>query len=157
MHARAPRAPSQVYCLDSQFVQEMPKFIAGQLSALSAMVQLELPHINVLTKVDLCGSKVGWRAWRACGAAWRTRGVAQQAQTSPRTRMLVARRSSQESVLEKYRFPDPLDMRHELDQQTGPQFRCVLRGRECTHASWHAAWYLSDALPLRCSVTQAPE
>ena len=62
MHARAPRAPSQVYCLDSQFVQEMPKFIAGQLSALSAMVQLELPHINVLTKVDLCGSSGKARA-----------------------------------------------------------------------------------------------
>jgi hypothetical protein len=37
----------------------MPKFVAGTLSALSAMVQLELPHINVLTKVDMCKNKVG--------------------------------------------------------------------------------------------------
>jgi GPN-loop GTPase len=42
-----------VYCLDSQFSAEPPKFIAGCLSALSAMVQLELPHINILTKMDL--------------------------------------------------------------------------------------------------------
>lgn len=48
----------QVYCLDSQFIAEMPKFVAGCLSALSAMVQLELPHVNVLTKVDLCKNKV---------------------------------------------------------------------------------------------------
>jgi hypothetical protein len=48
-----------VYCLDSQFISEMPKFIAGTLSALSAMVQLELPHVNVLTKVDMCKNKVG--------------------------------------------------------------------------------------------------
>jgi hypothetical protein len=45
--------------LDSQFVAEMPKFVAGCLSALSAMVQLELPHVNVLTKVDQCRDKVG--------------------------------------------------------------------------------------------------
>lgn len=44
---------TQVYCVDSQFVGETPKFIAGCLAALSAMVQLELPHVNILTKVDL--------------------------------------------------------------------------------------------------------
>ncbi|DBA70503.1 TPA: hypothetical protein ACH3X2_011904 [Trebouxia sp. C0005] len=46
-----------VYCLDSQFVSETPKFIAGSLQALAAMVQLELPHVNVLTKVDLIADK----------------------------------------------------------------------------------------------------
>ena len=34
------------------------KFIAGSLQALSAMVQLEVPHINLLTKIDLCPDKV---------------------------------------------------------------------------------------------------
>ena len=29
------------------------KFLSGVLSALSAMIQLEIPHINVLTKMDL--------------------------------------------------------------------------------------------------------
>ena len=32
--------------------------VAGSLQALSAMVQLELPHVNVLTKVDLLSDKV---------------------------------------------------------------------------------------------------
>jgi GTPase SAR1 family protein len=42
-----------VYCLDAQFAADAPKFIAGCLAALSAMAQLELPHLNVLTKMDL--------------------------------------------------------------------------------------------------------
>lgn len=58
-HTRTP----QIYCLDSQFAAEPPKFVAGCLQALSAMVQLELPHVNVLTKVDLCKDKVGGGVW----------------------------------------------------------------------------------------------
>ena len=46
-----------VYCVDSTFVTDAAKFIAGNLTALSAMVQLELPHVNVLTKVDLLDDK----------------------------------------------------------------------------------------------------
>ncbi|CEM00756.1 unnamed protein product [Vitrella brassicaformis CCMP3155] len=42
-----------VCCLDVSFITDIPKFIAGSLMALSAMVQLELPHVNVLTKCDL--------------------------------------------------------------------------------------------------------
>ncbi|XP_004348293.2 MinD type ATPase [Capsaspora owczarzaki ATCC 30864] len=44
-----------VYLLDSQFIEDMPKFFAGVLSAMSVMVQLEIPHVNVLTKVDKLG------------------------------------------------------------------------------------------------------
>ncbi|KAI8589407.1 GPN-loop GTPase [Geranomyces variabilis] len=42
-----------VYLLDATFVDSAPKFFAGVLSAMSAMVQLEIPHINVLSKCDL--------------------------------------------------------------------------------------------------------
>jgi len=42
-----------VYLLDAQFCQDSSKFIAGALSAQSCMLQLELPHVNVLTKLDL--------------------------------------------------------------------------------------------------------
>ena len=42
-----------MYCLDAQFASDVAKFVAGSLQALSAMVLLELPHLNVLTKVDL--------------------------------------------------------------------------------------------------------
>ena len=46
-----------VYCVDATFVTDAAKFIAGNLVALSAMVQLELPHVNLLTKCDLAENK----------------------------------------------------------------------------------------------------
>ncbi|KAJ3392977.1 ATP binding protein [Lobulomyces angularis] len=47
-----------VYLLDSQFIQDTTKFFAGTMSAMSAMIQLEIPHINVLTKMDLVSEKM---------------------------------------------------------------------------------------------------
>ena len=44
-----------VYLLDSQFVEDVDKFFSGVMSAMAAMIQLEIPHINVLTKMDLLG------------------------------------------------------------------------------------------------------
>eukprot|EP00475_Leptophrys_vorax_P036339 TRINITY_DN6126_c0_g1_i1.p1 TRINITY_DN6126_c0_g1~~TRINITY_DN6126_c0_g1_i1.p1 ORF type:complete len:301 (+),score=76.93 TRINITY_DN6126_c0_g1_i1:30-905(+) len=41
------------YMLDSHFVTDAGKFISGVLAVLAAMVQLELPHVNVLSKCDL--------------------------------------------------------------------------------------------------------
>mmetsp|Transcript_17945 Transcript_17945/g.25130 ORF Transcript_17945/g.25130 Transcript_17945/m.25130 type:complete len:201 (+) Transcript_17945:454-1056(+) len=47
-----------VVCLmDSMFITSPSKFISGTLSALSAMMQLALPHINVLSKCDLLPDK----------------------------------------------------------------------------------------------------
>ena len=46
-----------VYLLDAQFVTDTTKFISGCMTCLSAMVQLELPHTNVLTKLDLVQNK----------------------------------------------------------------------------------------------------
>jgi len=64
-----------VYLLDSQFIIDAPKYISGCLvrrlalflasplslgrlqAALSSMLQLELPHVNVLSKVDLLREK----------------------------------------------------------------------------------------------------
>ena len=42
-----------VYLIDALFAGDLPKFISGALLSLSAMIQLELPHVNVLTKCDL--------------------------------------------------------------------------------------------------------
>lgn len=42
-----------VYCIDINFIEDSPKYLSGALAALTAMVNLELPHINVLTKCDL--------------------------------------------------------------------------------------------------------
>ncbi|KAI9298187.1 GPN-loop GTPase 3 [Neoconidiobolus thromboides FSU 785] len=49
-----------IYLLESQFVEDKSKFFAGVLSALSAMVNLEIPHINVFSKMDLVADKTGW-------------------------------------------------------------------------------------------------
>lgn len=46
-----------VYLLDSQFITDASKFIAGCLQCQSAMMNFQLPHINVLTKVDLLPDK----------------------------------------------------------------------------------------------------
>ncbi|XP_050205006.1 GPN-loop GTPase 3 [Mercurialis annua] len=46
-----------VYLLDSQFVTDVTKFISGCMASLSAMIQLELPHVNILSKMDLVTKK----------------------------------------------------------------------------------------------------
>lgn len=35
----------------------MTKFVSGCMASLSAMVQLELPHVNILSKMDLVTNK----------------------------------------------------------------------------------------------------
>ncbi|KAL3480210.1 GPN-loop GTPase [Aspergillus californicus] len=40
------------YLLESTFVVDKAKFFAGTLSAMSAMLMLEMPHLNILTKMD---------------------------------------------------------------------------------------------------------
>uniref|UniRef100_A0A3P8USD9 GPN-loop GTPase 3 n=1 Tax=Cynoglossus semilaevis TaxID=244447 RepID=A0A3P8USD9_CYNSE len=42
-----------VFLVDSQFMVESFKFISGVMAALSAMVSLEIPQINIMTKMDL--------------------------------------------------------------------------------------------------------
>jgi len=46
-----------IFCLDSTFLSEKSKFISGSVLSLASMVQLELPHINVITKCDLIQDK----------------------------------------------------------------------------------------------------
>ncbi|KAK2745290.1 ATP binding protein [Myotisia sp. PD_48] len=40
------------YLLESTFVVDRAKFFAGTLSAMSAMIMLEMPHVNILSKMD---------------------------------------------------------------------------------------------------------
>lgn len=46
-----------VFLVDSQFMVECSKFFAGVLAALSAMIQLEIPHVNIMTKMDLLNKR----------------------------------------------------------------------------------------------------
>ncbi len=52
-----PSSPSGVFLLDATFMSDVSKFMAGSLLSLSAMVQLEVPHVNVLSKCDLADSQ----------------------------------------------------------------------------------------------------
>lgn len=45
-----------VYLIDSQFMEDRYKFFSGVLSAMSAMVNLEIPWINIMSKMDLVSS-----------------------------------------------------------------------------------------------------
>ena len=40
------------YLLESTFVIDKAKFFAGTLSAMSAMLMMEMPHVNILSKMD---------------------------------------------------------------------------------------------------------
>ncbi|CAK7272976.1 hypothetical protein SEPCBS57363_005419 [Sporothrix epigloea] len=46
------------YLLESTFVVDRAKFFAGTLSAMSAMIMLEVPHLNILSKMDLVQGQV---------------------------------------------------------------------------------------------------
>lgn len=46
------------YLLEAPFVIDRSKFFSGALSAMSAMILLELPHINILSKMDLIQSDI---------------------------------------------------------------------------------------------------
>ena len=47
-----------IYLLEATFVFDRATFFAGTLSAMSAMLMLEVPHINVLSKMDLVKGQV---------------------------------------------------------------------------------------------------
>ncbi|XP_037948321.1 GPN-loop GTPase 3 [Teleopsis dalmanni] len=42
-----------VFLVDSQFMIDGAKFISGTMAALSVMANMEMPHVNILTKMDL--------------------------------------------------------------------------------------------------------
>ena len=47
-----------LYLIDSSFLQDGSKFLGGTMGALAAMLQLPIPHLNVLTKMDLVKNDV---------------------------------------------------------------------------------------------------
>jgi hypothetical protein len=52
------------YLLESTFVIDKAKFFAGTLSAMSAMLMLEIPHVNILSKMDQVRDMVSRRELR---------------------------------------------------------------------------------------------
>ncbi|OSC99154.1 hypothetical protein PYCCODRAFT_1427341 [Trametes coccinea BRFM310] len=47
-----------IYLIESQFMEDKYKFFSGVLSAMSAMVNLEVPWLNIMSKMDLVTSNV---------------------------------------------------------------------------------------------------
>lgn len=61
-----------VYLLDALFVLEPSKFISGCMLSLSCMLQLGLPHINVVTKCDLADKSQVLHILESESAVWIT-------------------------------------------------------------------------------------
>jgi hypothetical protein len=78
-----------VYLLDALFVLEPAKFISGCMQSLSCMLQLELPHVNVITKCDIADKEQVERVLDSEGA-WMVNALEQQttARLKPLTRAL---------------------------------------------------------------------
>lgn len=51
--------PCAAYLLESQFMEDKSKFFSGVLSAMSCMINLEVPHVNLLSKMDLVKKGTG--------------------------------------------------------------------------------------------------
>ncbi|KAK9453725.1 GPN-loop GTPase [Dipodascopsis uninucleata] len=49
------------YLLEAPFAIDPPKFFSGVMSAMSAMILLELPHLNILSKMDLIKDEMSQR------------------------------------------------------------------------------------------------
>ncbi|KAL2269779.1 hypothetical protein VTJ83DRAFT_1963 [Remersonia thermophila] len=52
------------YLLESTFVIDRPKYFAGSLSAMSAMLLLDIPHLNILSKMDLIRPQMSKREFK---------------------------------------------------------------------------------------------
>ena len=46
-----------VFIVDAQFLIDTAKYFSGAMAALSVMVQLEVPHLNIMSKMDLLDSQ----------------------------------------------------------------------------------------------------
>jgi len=75
-----------VYLLDALYVLEPAKFISGCLLSLSCMLQLETPHVNVVTKCDIADKDQIERVLDSEGA-WMVHTLDQQ--TSGKLRKLT--------------------------------------------------------------------
>ena len=82
-----------VYLLDALFVLDSAKFISGCMLSLSCMMQLSLPHINVITKCDMADKEAVARILDAEGATM-INMIPQQQTVHPRFQALTAAMSS---------------------------------------------------------------
>lgn len=87
---------SVVHLVDAHHCTDSAKFISVVLLSLSSMVRLEVPHVNVLSKVDLMqqygrlGTSSRPFLWRLDGLSWCLLGKQRSTWTSTRTCWICA-------------------------------------------------------------------
>ncbi|KAI7871050.1 GPN-loop GTPase [Spinellus fusiger] len=99
-----------VYCLESQFIEDKNKYFSGVLSAMSTMVNLEISHINVMTKMDLVVGDYGNISKEDQDNEALDEKTKKKRQ---RKNDLRAERIMVEREMERYLEPDPLLMAEE--------------------------------------------
>jgi GTPase SAR1 family protein len=107
-----------VYCLESQFIEDKSKYFSGVLSAMSAMINMEIPHINVMTKMDLVEGDYGNQAAADQEDSKDNKG-------SRNTRARRSARSKTKKELERYFDPDPLLLIEDVNNSTSSRFHAL--------------------------------
>lgn len=105
-----------VYLLESQFIEDKGKYFSGVLSAMSAMINLEIPHVNVMTKMDLIEGAAG------VGGAENVK--ASKKRNNRRGKALVGG-GMRKQDLERYLDPDPLLLVEDVNAKTSPRFHSL--------------------------------
>lgn len=104
------------YLLEAPFVIDRPKFFSGVLSAMSAMILLETPHINILSKMDLVEDSSSTSATNTSDQD----GDSSRVVPSSITGGTVSRRD-----LKRFLNPDPLLLANEANATMNPKFHSL--------------------------------
>lgn len=113
-----------VYCLESQFIEDKSKYFSGVLSAMSAMVNLEIPHVNVMTKMDLIEGDYGNKPIEEEDDDGEddAETAAEKKRRRQKRRRRLMEKAMTDREMDRYLEPDPMLMTEEADS--------VLNGEE---------------------------
>ncbi|KAF9498427.1 ATP-binding protein Fet5 [Pleurotus eryngii] len=92
---------SATYLIESQFMEDRYKFFSGVLSAMSAMVNLEIPWINIMSKMDLVTANTDDPSSGARNGIRRKKDIARYLDPDP---LLLATTRGQEASVPNPRF-----------------------------------------------------
>ncbi|KAL9934635.1 hypothetical protein V8E36_006410, partial [Tilletia maclaganii] len=110
------------YLVESQFMDDKTKYFSGVLSAMSAMINLELPHLNILSKMDLVEKGMTGGEARALASRNRTKAAANDLDAIAEEE---ERRRLRRTQIERYLDPDPLLLVNEINSITNPKFHSL--------------------------------
>ena len=117
-----------VYLLESQFIVDTSKFFSGVLTAVSAMIQLEVPHVSVLSKMDMIEGRPGEMQFlkknsnententkKQDGEAKPVEPVVMGAEDPDEPQQTIANTWSEEEEIERYKRRDMVQLDYYLD------------------------------------------